>query len=147
MFQRFIDDLKASISSALQQVSLIAIAAFALLIAIAFIFTAAFIFVLHNFGAIAACLSGGGLFFFIAMAAGIWYVSRKQQIEARARQRARVVRNNLFADPAVVATGLQVARTIGVKRLIPLLAIGGLALGLLASRNHAREQDRAALAE
>ena len=33
-----------------------------------------------------------------------------------------------------IAAGLQIARAIGFKRLIPLLAIGGLALGLMASR-------------
>jgi hypothetical protein len=34
----------------------------------------------------------------------------------------------------VVAAGLQVIRAIGVKKLVPLLAVGGLALGLLANR-------------
>jgi hypothetical protein len=43
----------------------------------------------------------------------------------------------MLADPAVVAAALQVVRTIGVKRLIPLIAIGGLALGLLAGRSGA----------
>jgi hypothetical protein len=36
----------------------------------------------------------------------------------------------------IVATGLQLVRAIGVKRLLPLLAVGGLALGIMASRNH-----------
>jgi hypothetical protein len=30
-----------------------------------------------------------------------------------------------------------VIRAIGIKKLIPILAVGGLALGLLASRNNA----------
>ena len=34
----------------------------------------------------------------------------------------------------LVATGIQIVRAIGFKRLIPLLAVGGLALGFLASR-------------
>jgi len=33
-----------------------------------------------------------------------------------------------------------VIRTIGVKRLIPLLAVGGLALGFLASRHNVGDQ-------
>ena len=41
-----------------------------------------------------------------------------------------------LADPMLVAAGIQVIRAIGVKRLIPILAVGGLALGLLASRNN-----------
>jgi hypothetical protein len=40
----------------------------------------------------------------------------------------------VLADPMMVAAGIQIVRAIGVKKLIPLLAVGGLALGLLASR-------------
>ena len=39
-----------------------------------------------------------------------------------------------LADPMLVATGIQVIRAIGIKKLVPILAIGGLALGFLASR-------------
>jgi hypothetical protein len=39
-----------------------------------------------------------------------------------------------------MAMGLQVARTVGMKRLLPLLAIGGIALGLLASRHSVADQ-------
>jgi hypothetical protein len=34
----------------------------------------------------------------------------------------------------LVAAGIQVIRAIGIKKLIPILAVGGLALGFLASR-------------
>jgi hypothetical protein len=44
-----------------------------------------------------------------------------------------------LVDPMVVAAGLQVIRAIGVKRLVPLLAVGGLALGLLSSRPASKE--------
>ena len=40
----------------------------------------------------------------------------------------------------VVAAGLQIIRAIGVKRLIPIIAVGGLALGFLASRNHSSDE-------
>ena len=40
-----------------------------------------------------------------------------------------------LADPMLVAAGIQVIRAIGIKKLIPILAVGGLALGFLASRN------------
>ena len=42
-----------------------------------------------------------------------------------------------LADPMLLAAGLQVIRAVGIKRLIPILAVGGLALGFLASRNAA----------
>ena len=37
----------------------------------------------------------------------------------------------------LVAAGIQVIRAIGIKKLIPILAVGGLALGLLVSRGAA----------
>ena len=40
----------------------------------------------------------------------------------------------------LVAAGIQVIRAIGIKKLIPILAVGGLALGFLASRNHAGDE-------
>jgi len=40
----------------------------------------------------------------------------------------------MLADPMVVAAGLQIVRAIGVKRLVPIIAVAGLALGLMASR-------------
>jgi hypothetical protein len=40
----------------------------------------------------------------------------------------------------LVAAGIQVIRAIGIKKLIPILAVGGLALGLLASRGAASDE-------
>jgi len=40
----------------------------------------------------------------------------------------------------VVATAIQVIRAIGLKKLIPIMAVGGLALGLLANRNRSPDQ-------
>jgi hypothetical protein len=45
-----------------------------------------------------------------------------------------------LADPMLVAAGIQVIRAVGIKRLIPILAVAGLALGFLASRNSAGHQ-------
>jgi thiamine monophosphate synthase len=39
-----------------------------------------------------------------------------------------------LSDPMVLAAGLQIVRTIGLKRIVPIIAIGGIALGLMASR-------------
>ena len=36
-----------------------------------------------------------------------------------------------------------VVRAIGIKRLVPLLAIGGVALGVLAARGHASAEEPA----
>jgi hypothetical protein len=52
-----------------------------------------------------------------------------------------------LADPMLVAAGIQVIRAIGVKKLIPILALGGLALGLMASRSTSSDQTDEAPAE
>jgi hypothetical protein len=139
MFQRIIDDFKTSTGNAMRQTSLAAVVAFALFVTLAFLCAAGFVVVLDRYGLVQACLAGAGLFFIVALIAAACYMIRKRQIEAQAAERAKSARS-LFADPMVVATGLQIARAIGVKRLLPLLAVGGLALGLLASRSAAGDQ-------
>ena len=137
MFQRMIDDFKASTGTAMRQTSLVAIAGFALFITMSFLCAAGFVVVLDRYGLVQACLAGAGLFFIVAVIAAVTYMIRKRQIAARAAERAKAATHNFLADPMVVATGLQLVRAIGVKRLLPLLAVGGIALGLMASRSNA----------
>ena len=140
MFQRFIDDFKASTGTALRQTSLAAIAATCLFITTAFLVAAAFIAVLNRYGPVEACITAAGLFFIVTLIAAATYMVRKRQIEARAAERAKAATHSLLADPALLATGIQIVRLVGVKRLVPILAIGGLALGLMASRGQAPDQ-------
>ena len=135
---RIVDELKDAASSTVRQASLLSVMALALVIAVGFLCAAAFVFVLQNYGAIIACLALAGLFFLIAIIAAAVYAVRKRQIEARARQR-RAKAAHLLADPVVLTTGLQIARAVGLKRLLPLLAIGGVALGFLATRSAAKD--------
>jgi len=135
MFQRLIDDFKDSTGTALRLTSLAAAAAIALFVTTAFLCAAAFVFVLQNFGPVEACFTGAGIFFVVTLIAAGCYMVRKNQIKARAEPAAKSVAQTMLADPMVVAAGIQVIRAIGVKQLIPILAVGGLALGFLASRN------------
>jgi hypothetical protein len=150
MFQRLIDDFKESTGTALRLTSLAAAAAMALLVTAAFLCAAAFVFVLERYGPVQACLTGAAIFFVVTLiiAAG-WYMVRKKQIEARAKQaaKAKSTAQTVLSDPMLVATGIQVIRAIGVKKLIPILAIGGLALGFLASRANASSSTSEAPAE
>jgi hypothetical protein len=140
MFQRMIDDFKESTGSAVRLTSLAAAAAFALFIT-AFLCAAAFMFVLERHGPVPACLAGAAVFFVVTAIAAGSYMVRKHQIKVRAeqaaKQAARTASHSLLTDPAMVAIGLQLVRAIGVKRLVPILAVGGVALGLLAARGHA----------
>jgi hypothetical protein len=134
MFQRLIDDVKDSTGTALRLTSLAAAAAAALFITTSFLCAAAFICVLNTYGPVEACLTGAAIFFVVTLIAAGSYMMRTRRIKLRAEQAAKSAAHNMLADPMVVAAGLQIVRAIGVKKLIPILAVGGLALGLLASR-------------
>jgi hypothetical protein len=143
MFRRMIDDLKVSTGHVVHQTSLATAAAFALFITTAFLCAAAFLFVLQHYGPIEACLAGAAVFFVVTLLAAGSYMVRKRQLRLRAEQEAKAAAHSLLADPAMLAIGIQLVRAIGVKRLVPLLAIGGVALGLLAARGHEHTEEPA----
>ena len=145
-----IDDLKESTGTAVRQTSLVAAAAFALLVTISFLCAALFVFMLQKYGAVEACLASAGVFFVVTLIAAVCYMVRKNQLRARAEQAAREAArsaksaaSNILADPMLLAAGLQVVRVIGVKKLIPLLAVAGLALGFMMSRGASETGDDA----
>ena len=138
MFQRMIDDFKDSTGIAVRLTSLAIAAAFALFVTTCFLCAAAFLFVLERYGAIEACLAGAAVFFAVTAIASGSYMVRKHQSKVRAERVARAAANSPLIDPTMVAVGIQVARAVGVRRLVPILAVGGVALGLLAARGHAR---------
>jgi hypothetical protein len=140
MLQRFIDDLKASAGWTVRQTSLAAMAAICLFITTAFLCGAAFVAVLNRYGPVEACLAGAAIFFVVTLIAAGTYLVHKRQMEARAAARAKAAARSLLTDPALLASGIQIVRLVGVKRLVPILAIGGLALGLLAGRRQASDQ-------
>jgi hypothetical protein len=143
MFQRVIDDLRTSTGNALRLTSLAAASALALFVTIGFLCAAGFIFALQNYGLIPACLAGAAVFFIVALIAAGSYAVKKHRIEARAAraaQNAKSVVHTALADPMLVSAGIQVIRAIGIKKLIPILAVGGVALGLLVSRNASSDQ-------
>lgn len=147
MFQRMIDDFKDSTGIALRLTSLAIAAAFALFITTCFLCAAAFMFALERYGAIEACLAGAAVFFVVTAIAAGSYMMRKRKVAIRAElaaeRAAKAAANSPLIDPAMVAVGIQVIRAVGLRRLVPLLAIGGVAVGLLAARGHAREEQPA----
>lgn len=143
MFQRIIDGISASAGTTMRLTSLAAGAAFALFITTCFLCAAAFISVLEKYGPVPACLAGAGVFFLLTLAAAASYWGYKREIQTRARiaaERAAKAAPSMLADPMLLATGLQIVRAIGIKRLLPILAIGGVALGIMASRAGAADE-------
>jgi Putative Actinobacterial Holin-X, holin superfamily III len=142
MLQRLVSDVREQAGNAMRLTSLAVVMAVTVLIALAFLCAAFFVWVQQGYGPIWACLACAVLFVVVALIAAGMYVARKRQMRQRAEEMARAARQSLLTNPAVIATGLQLVRAIGVKRLVPILAIGGLALGLMASRSAARDTAR-----
>ena len=134
-----IDDIKESTGVAVRMTSLAAAIAIAAFVTISFLCAAAFAYVLQTYGLIEACLTGAAIFFAVALVEIIVYAVRKNQLRHEVKETAKSALHTALADPMVVAAGIQAARAIGVKGLIPLLAVGGLALGLLANRPSSHE--------
>jgi hypothetical protein len=134
MFARMIDDFKESTRSALRLTSLAAAMGAAVFIAISFLCAAAFVYVFQTYGPIQACLTGAGIFLLVALVAAGFYIARTRA-QARVAEAPKSAVHSALSDPILVAAGIQVIRAIGIKKLIPILAVGGLALGFLASRN------------
>ena len=154
MFARMIDHFRESTGNALRLTSLAAAAAFALLITTSFLCAALFMFMLEKYGPVEACLAGAGVFFLVTMIAALCYTARKNEVRARAEEAAREAAREaassaksaaqgMLADPMLLAAALQVVRAIGVRKLIPILAIGGLALGFMMSRGTNATGDQA----
>jgi hypothetical protein len=134
MLQHFIDDLKDSTGVALRMTSLIAAVAISLFVTTSFLCAAAFVFVLQRYGLVFACLTGAGVFFVVTLIAAGCYLYKKRQAAKRPVEAAKSAFATALSDPMMVAAGLQIVRAVGVKRLLPLLAIGGIAFGLMAQR-------------
>jgi preprotein translocase subunit SecG len=141
MFQRVIDDLKDSTGNTVRMTALAALVGFALFVTLSFLCAAAFIAVMQHYGLIEACLTLAGIFLVISLITAAVYTTKKRRAEARAiaaaREAARAAANAPIIDPMLIAAALPIVRAVGLKKLVPLLAVAGIALGYLASRNSA----------
>ena len=141
MFQRWIDDFKTNTSTTLRLSGLVIINIVALLIAGAFLCAAGFIAISREYGSIYACLAGAALFLVVALIVLAIHGEQKRRAEARRKEAAKRASQSILTDPALLATGLQLVRVVGIKRLLPVVVLGGLALGLMASRRDHSDDD------
>ena len=141
MLQRIIDDLKDSTGTTLRMTSLAALAGLALFVTLSFVCAAVFVAVMQSYGPIAACLTIAGIFLLVSLVIGGIYVGKKRRARARAiaaaQRAAREAAAAPMIDPMLLATALPIVRAIGLTKLIPLLAVAGVAYGYYMSRSAA----------
>lgn len=150
MLQRLVEDLRVGARKAARLTALGIVLAISIFAMVGFLSAAAFMFVLPREGAVAACFAGGAVFLIVALLAVAFHAILQQQERRRVEQAAkeaskspRSTASTLLSDPAAIAIGLQLVRIIGARRLLPLLAIGGIALGLLAGQRGRNDGDSA----
>ena len=143
MLHHMIDDLKTTSAVALRLTGLVIACAAALFITTGFLCAAIFVVVLQRYGLSEACLAGAAVFLVLTLITALVYLLYKRETQREAVEEEKSALTAALSDPAMIAVALQVGRAIGFKRLVPLFAIAGVALGLSASRrrnaNHVEE--------
>jgi cytochrome c biogenesis protein CcdA len=126
-------DVRDRFDGAVKTVACAAAAAAAGVASLFFFLVALFLWTQQHYGTIAATLVLAIVFLFAAMAAlTIAWVVRQRSAERQ--QRVRKSSPQWWADPAIIAAALEVFKTIGSKRLIPVL-LGAFVVGTLLSRS------------
>jgi MFS family permease len=147
VFDRLIDDFKVRLDLTLRSLVAGAVVAFAGTAAFICGLVVLFLWVLQVHGLIYAWASVAAVFGVITLVALVPLVAasrRRRAIARRVEERVakaeaeRIERKNRepewWQDPATLLTGVQIIRTIGLRRLLPLLAVGAVAAGFLISR-------------
>jgi len=93
-----------------------------------FVCVAAFVWIEQRRGGVIAGLVLAGLFFALALIAGLTCLVLRGSIVKQARK--ELAARSALIDPQLMKSGIQVASAIGLRRLIPVIATGALAAGL-----------------
>lgn len=129
MFSALLKELKGAVGRMLAMAACGLVAAIAGVIALAFLLLAAFVWVENTYDTITAALAVA--IFFIVVAIIVLIVMLI--LRGTARKRAQKSRQRWWADPAVVATGVELVRMLGARKVIPAAAIAAVILGILQS--------------
>src|SRR5262245_54151014 len=106
------------------------VAAICGVVAFGFLVLAAFIWLAERYSPLTAALILGGLFLLVTIVGLVSaLIAHNRNIE-RARLELAARNHAQWLDPRYLAVGMQVIRSIGWRRIVPLVAVGVLAAGL-----------------
>lgn len=130
MFEGPIASLKHTIDVALKSTVGGIVALVTALVAIGFFCAATFMWLEQRLDAIAAALIVGGFFLLLSLVAVliIVLVQRKPPPPPPPRQKS------FWADPALLATALDIGRTLGPRRAATAVLIGAFLIGMMINR-------------
>jgi hypothetical protein len=141
VFTGLFDDLKRKIDGALKIAVAGAIASAAAMAALTCFAIVLFLWTQQNYDTLTAWMVLGALFAFVAAAGGIVVLAvrnrgaRRRATEQRERPREASALSRMLQEPAVLLTGLQIARSLGVRGMLPILILAAVAGGVMTNRN------------
>jgi hypothetical protein len=106
------------------------IAASALIAALAFTLFALFIWLAERYSPLTAALVLAAFFLLFAILAGIGALIAHRRTVTEAKLALQARSNSPWLDPTLLPIGLTIFRTIGLRRIVPLVAVGFLAATL-----------------
>jgi hypothetical protein len=139
MFNSLVTELTRPLSGALKLAGWGAAVTIAAAMALSFFSLAAFVWAEERYGTVGASLLLGTFFFIVTGA-----------ILVAARVHYRRSRDGMppggtppwWKDPAIIAAGVELARIVGVRRIIPVVALGAVIVGALeGSRDRKRRSE------
>ena len=115
------------------------VAASAAAAAVGLLCAALFIWIDGRFGPIWACVALAGIFLLVVcIAIAVIVAIRRRQARRLAVRKQSAA--TLLRDPEVLTLALQVGRTLGFKRALPLALLGAFLVGVVLSRSASRER-------
>lgn len=115
------------------------VAASAAAAAVGLLCAALFIWIDGRFGPIWACVALAGVFLLVVgIAIAVIVAIRRRQARRLAVRKQSAA--TLLRDPEVLTLALQVGRTLGFKRALPLALLGAFLVGVVLSRSASRER-------
>jgi fatty acid desaturase len=118
------------------------IAAAAAAAAVGFAIAATFLWLADTYGPLVASLILSGTFLVICVVALVTASTVRRRTKTQAELALAAQRSPLL-DPRLLAGAVQVGRLVGGKRVLPLLALGALAVGIGMHRLNRQTEDRA----
>jgi hypothetical protein len=127
----FIADGKAAVANTLKMAGWGAAIAIAALVAMFFFSLAAFIWAQDSYGTIVACFGLGAFYAVVACATLIAVAVVQRRAAERLPPKST---SQWWADPVVIATGIELVRIVGIRRIVPAVAVGVALFAALQSR-------------
>jgi uncharacterized membrane protein len=131
-----VSELKDKLDRALTTAVLAAIAAAAGVAAFFFVCVAIFVWTQQNYGTVTACAVLAILFAVLAAIAVTIIVLARRRAAERSRRRQNA-KPQWWLDPAVMTLGVELAKTMGPRRIASMAVLGALVAGILFNRSSA----------